>query len=265
MQNAVTLEYRGRTLRGMVHVPDGGNAPFPTVLIFHGFTGNKVDSHRIHVNFSRRLEKLGIASVRYDFLGSGESDGSFDEMTLSSEVGQAAAILKSVRSDSRFDTNCIAAAGHSMGGMVAALLCGDEAAKEGAIPPERMILIAPAGNMAELVSHERELPAVRSSAGEAYDHEGFPVGEAFLDELPGVMGGAAARVAGYRGPVLVVHGSRDEAVPPEAGRIVASWFSSRVRFEEILGADHGFSSVVHEDALFGTITAFLKSAPWFRE
>ena len=45
------------------------------------------------MSFSRLLARQGIASARFDFLGSGESDGEFQDMTLSGEIADAGAIL----------------------------------------------------------------------------------------------------------------------------------------------------------------------------
>lgn len=83
MQNAVELQSRGLTLRGMLHIPANISGKIPMVVIFHGFTGNKMEPHFILVKLSRLLETKGIASVRFDFAGSGESDGDFSEMTIS--------------------------------------------------------------------------------------------------------------------------------------------------------------------------------------
>jgi len=94
MQKAVEIiDQRGLTLRGMLHVPDGAVGKVPVVAIYHGFTGNKMEPHFIFVKLSRALEKKGIASVRFDFAGSGESDGDFIDMTISGEISDAKCIL----------------------------------------------------------------------------------------------------------------------------------------------------------------------------
>lgn len=66
MQKSVELTYGSRTLRGMMHVPDGTHGKAPMVVMFHGFTGNKVESHFIFVKLSRELEKVGIGSFRFE-------------------------------------------------------------------------------------------------------------------------------------------------------------------------------------------------------
>ncbi|KLU63127.1 hypothetical protein CEB3_c04770 [Peptococcaceae bacterium CEB3] len=60
----------------MEHFPtDMSDEEIPAVILFHGFTGTKLEPHRLLLKISHALEKLGFASFRFDFLGSGESDG----------------------------------------------------------------------------------------------------------------------------------------------------------------------------------------------
>ena len=125
MQKAVELKSQGLTLRGMLHMPDSATHKVPVVVIFHGFTGNKMEPHFIFVKLSRMLEKKGIASVRFDFGGSGESDGYFINMTLSGEIRDAHNILDYVKKLDGIDPERIGLVGLSMGGSVASALAGE--------------------------------------------------------------------------------------------------------------------------------------------
>src|ERR1700730_7492286 len=126
MQRAIELVYNGMTLRGMEHIPHASsNEKLPAVILFHGFTGNKLEPHRLFLKISRALEQLGFACFRFDFLGSGESDGNFEDMTVSKEISEGNAILDWVRSDPRIDKDKISLLGLSMGGLVASVIAGD--------------------------------------------------------------------------------------------------------------------------------------------
>ncbi|PKP55158.1 hypothetical protein CVT91_16415, partial [Candidatus Atribacteria bacterium HGW-Atribacteria-1] len=70
----VTLEVNDQKLRGMVHFPSG-RGPFPAVALFHGFGGQRMEPHFIFVKLSRLLAKNKIITARFDFRGSGESEG----------------------------------------------------------------------------------------------------------------------------------------------------------------------------------------------
>ena len=107
MQKAVELQSGELTLRGMLHIPEGITGKIHMVCIFHGFTGNKMEPHFIFVKLSRMLAAKGIASVRFDFGGSGESDGDFVDMTISKELAEAKLILDFAKSQDFVDTSKI--------------------------------------------------------------------------------------------------------------------------------------------------------------
>ena len=97
MERYVECVSRGLTLRGMLHVPDGREGKLPFVILFHGFCDDRNEINFVHTELSRRLCERGIASVRFDFAGSGESDGRFEDMTVSGEVADGMAILDYVK------------------------------------------------------------------------------------------------------------------------------------------------------------------------
>ena len=71
----------GHTLRGVATIPDGAGK-FPCVLLLHGFTGNACGYKNLNVILARALAEAGIACVRFDFYGNGESDGQFEDCTF---------------------------------------------------------------------------------------------------------------------------------------------------------------------------------------
>ena len=124
MERYVECESRGLTLRGMLHVPDQRPGKVPFVILFHGFCDDRNEINFVHTELSRRLCERGIASVRFDFAGSGDSDGRFEDMTVSGEVEDGLAILDYVKSLDFVDQSRIAIHGLSMGGCVASMVAG---------------------------------------------------------------------------------------------------------------------------------------------
>ena len=82
-------------LRGMMNRPK--QKKYPLVILLHGFTASRLGPCFAFVRLACELEKQGIGSMRFDFLGSGESDGDFKEMTYMSECKQAIYILEEVK------------------------------------------------------------------------------------------------------------------------------------------------------------------------
>ena len=68
-----------KLIRGDVRTPEG-DGPFPTVCFYHGFCVDRIGIMRLHELFARKCVENGIACVKFDFYGCGESDGDFSEM-----------------------------------------------------------------------------------------------------------------------------------------------------------------------------------------
>ncbi|MEA3485594.1 MAG: alpha/beta hydrolase, partial [Candidatus Aerophobetes bacterium] len=88
----VTLEVNSQKLRGMVHFPPE-RGPFPAVAVFHGCGGQRMEPHFIFVKLSRLLARNKIIAARFDFRGSGESEGEFEKMTIPQEVEDGMKIM----------------------------------------------------------------------------------------------------------------------------------------------------------------------------
>jgi len=74
---------KGFTLAGKIDFPLT-KAPYPFALFAHVFTGNKNLKGARHI--TRALNIAGIAVLRFDFTGLGESEGNFEDTNFSSNV-----------------------------------------------------------------------------------------------------------------------------------------------------------------------------------
>lgn len=235
-------------------MPTTEAGPRPAVILLHGFTANKLQEHRMFLKLCRRLEDMGIASFRYDFLGSGESDGDFTDMTVSREVEEAKAIVTSVKGDPRVDANRITLLGLSMGGLVAGIVAGDCA---DAIL--NLVLIAPAGTMYERMMAGPLGDMVRSGnwIPEAADAWGNLFSREFVTDL--ATQDAFGRARSFGGDVLIVHGTKDESVPFQvAHQYQTASFAGRATLHFVENADHTFNQYAWESELIQTVCDFLQ-------
>lgn len=252
MQKAVEIESRGLTLRGILHIPEGMSGKVPMVPIFHGFTGNKMEPHFIFVKLSRMLEKRGIASVRFDFGGSGESDGDFVDMTISKELEDAKNILEYVKTLDFIDVNRIGIVGLSMGGAVASMLAGD--CRDDI---KSLCLWAPAGNMGDLVMdtvEKENMENVRKSG--YYDLGGLLLGTDFIDDMISVD--IYEKAAAFDKNVLLLHGDKDMTVPLNASERYLEKYESKAVLHVIEGADHTFNRKNWEDEVLEYTLGFFE-------
>jgi alpha/beta superfamily hydrolase len=63
------------------------------VILCHGFTGHKIEHSRLFVLTARALQKAGLNALRFDFWGSGDSSGDFNEISPNSQIRDALDVL----------------------------------------------------------------------------------------------------------------------------------------------------------------------------
>lgn len=119
-RESVVLTNQGQKIFGILHLPKGVHRP-PCVLFCHGLGGHKTGRYRVYVDLAEALVKAKIAVFRFDFRGSGDSEGSFSEMTLKGEVSDALVALEYLKQEERIDTERLGVFGRSLGGAVAIL------------------------------------------------------------------------------------------------------------------------------------------------
>jgi len=242
------------TLRGMLHLPQG-RRPFPAVMLCHGFSGHRIEAHFLFVTIARRLARAGVAALRFDFAGSGESDGEFADMTVSREVDDAAAALEFLRRHPAVSPDRIGAAGLSLGGAVAALLAGRRGADLRAVA-----LISAVAEPARILSFIRTGKfEVQLAQRDYIDWDGLMVRRAFLQDLERLT--PAEAIAAWPGPLLVVHGSEDATIPPSEAytyRQRRADADTPTRFEIVRGADHTYNSLEHTERLCELLEGFFR-------
>lgn len=222
----------------MLHRPRGRGRR-PAVVFLHGFTATNTESHRLFVEASRRLAGLGLASLRFDFRGSGNSAGSFAEVTISSEVADARAALRWLRRQPGIDPARTAVVGMSLGGLVAAhLLAGDRSLRAGvlwnpvAFPRERRDTWMTLDHLRQLRRHG------------VIDWGGWPVGRALYRELGACR--PIRQLVRATCPVRIIQAGDDQTTPPAGAQAYAEAMQKAGRLCDlklIEGADHIFSSL----------------------
>ena len=195
----------GLKLNIQIDRPENGDKKCPLVIIFHGFTGHMEERHIVAV--SKALNDIGCATLRVDMYGHGKSGGAFKDHTLFKWLTNALTVFDYSR---EMDwVSGLYLCGHSQGGLTAMLAAGMEHERiKGLIP------LSPAAMIPDSAREGRIL-------GTDFDPCHIP--ELIRSDYGWELGGNYLRVAqmihvedaieSYRGPVLLVHGEEDEAVP----------------------------------------------------
>ncbi|HEY1771915.1 MAG TPA: alpha/beta fold hydrolase [Gammaproteobacteria bacterium] len=191
----------GQMLAGRLDLPPNGT-PRAYALYAHCFTCGK--DVRSAVNIGRALAREGIAMLRFDFTGLGESKGDFADTTFSSNVADLKAAAKFLAEKYQAPKILI---GHSLGGT--AVL---EAAHD--IPSS--VAVATIGapsdpeHVAMLLGPAREKIEEEGEATVTLVGREFRFKKSFLDDLK--MRPWADNLRGLRKALLVFHSPVDKTV-----------------------------------------------------
>ena len=241
---------RSKTLRGVLHLPAGAlKQPAPGVVLLHGFTGDRMESHWMFVKCSRALVEAGIAALRFDFYGSGESDGEFREMTLSGEMADARAAVAFMQRQSGIDGERLGLLGLSLGGAVAAAVAASVEAKA-------VVLWSAVAHTARLRQLLRQSARKIPGKAGAWEYKAHEINPRLEEEILKVD--PIRHLARYQGPTLIIHPENDEAIPVSHARDFFRASGAEVKELAIIaGADHVYTSVPWEQEVIA------RTALWF--
>ena len=251
---SITYPSRDVQIPATVVIPDG-DGPFPMVVLAHGHGGSK-DENIGFGAIADALKAEGIASIRMDFPGCGESTESFQLNTLTNmkqDVLNAVAYLTSTYA---IDTAKVGLFGYSMGGRVALELLG-----ENDYPFAAVALLAPTNSTEDLkklfggADNWETLKATAEANGYAdfttiYGQQQQLSKEWFAD-LDKVADPAAAAAAAYTGPALVIYAKDDEAVSPSVSAGVAATLLAEV--VQATGDSHSYGFYSDKTDVLNTV------------
>lgn len=229
MQQEQRVEFEGaegNRLIGRLHVPL--TAPRACALFAHCFTCSK--DLRGAYRVSEALAKRGIATLRFDFTGIGESEGDFADTNFSSNVEDLVSAAGWLRKNYSPPGILV---GHSLGG--AAVI-----AAAGHIEETRAVATIGAPfhpeHVADLVRSERERIEQEGRAEVEIAGRRFLIKRQFLEDLESQSQTDAIRA--LRRALLVMHSPQDEVVAIDNARRIYEDALHPKSFVSLDGADH---------------------------
>lgn len=246
MEVSFSIRRENGVLRGIAHLPEAENCP--CLVLCHGLTG---DAHeRPLIRIARALEKAKIACIRYDCMGSGDSDGESAQASVTTEVEDTLAVIDYARGLPQVDPDRIAVGGHSLGGLVAIL-----AAQSGKVGS--MVLLSPAlscyHELIALLTGET-LKSFRETG--ALDLGGFKVSKAMVDELSDIDGYRIACELNL--PTLLIHGELDGESPVYHSVRLKEKLGQRAELHIVANAHHCYETSAAQAEVARRVTEFLQ-------
>ncbi|MCM8762526.1 MAG: alpha/beta hydrolase [Candidatus Omnitrophica bacterium] len=241
-------------LSGILHIPDKGKKPYPGVIMFHGFTGHKSESHFLFTKIARNLLYKGISTFRFDFMGSGDSEGKFEDMTLNTEIQNGKDAMDFVITEKIFDKRRLGIIGLSMGAVIASYVAVEYKTKA-------LVLLSPLA-YPELIEKKlltRKLKRILQEKGRIYPPGlGHYLGKKFFRSLHIVKPLEQARQ--FTGNVLLVHTKDDATISVEHSLAYFEAFHNRAVLPRLLILEEGghtFTTEFSEKTVIEETSSFL--------
>lgn len=219
----------------------------PLVLIFHGLTGHMEEVHIAGV--AQQVNNIGYASLRAEMYGHGQTTGKFEDHTLLKWISNGLKVIDYAR-NLDFVTD-LYITGHSQGGLLTIILAGMKPDLFKAVMPLSPALVITDG------AHKGNL------LGMEFDPDHIPE---TIGMGPFVLKGnyiAAAQLLHpeecmhrYHGPVLIIQGDEDMAVPAQYSIDAAREYDN-CTLKIIRGSDHGYTG--HLEEVYADIIEFLRT------
>jgi esterase/lipase len=201
------------------------------VIIVHGYASSKNGANNKWI--LNALNEAGINSFRFDLSGSGESEGKFEEQTISKAILDTKSAIEFIKSKGFEKINLL---GESSGGMtcIGASLNNKEINK--------LILIAPSMDFVYQRMRKFGEKGIKDWEEKGYliyeKHDGTKLRvdySFFEDAKQNIMTNKASEL---EMSVLMIYGSKDETIPTENCRKFAQGLKETDKIIELEGAEH---------------------------
>ncbi len=234
------------------------DTPVPAVLMLHGFASSRDEVGNMYKNLAAELADRGIASLRIDFRGWGESAGNMADTTVSGQVEDAAAAYTYLSGLDGIDAARIGVLGFSLGGSITVYSAGENPSWY-----KSMALWSTFGDLHDTFLDElgQDNFDTAAAAGSVTIDLGFrtvTLNDTFFTSLNDYD--YKTEFANYRGAVLVVAGSADGSAA------YLDWYRDHAMGDLkasflVEGADHIYD-VLTDDATHSN-AVIQKTADWF--
>ncbi len=241
-ETPVAFRSQGKQLIGIWHHGQSKKL----VLLCHGFTGNKVEGKRIFVEAARVFAEEGIDAFRFDFFGSGDSEGEFADSSMTINLANLNDAFVWVR-DKGYEA--IAVLGLSMGGATAVLAAAQ-------LPIHAVVTWSAVPDMKKLFSSLMPNWQNQADSTQILEYEGWLIKQNFwLDALQYDIQQAFRAIAL---PKLVIQGTADSPVFLDGFQTFRETALPPADFMEIPGGGHTFPSPAHRRQVIRQTLIWLK-------
>ena len=208
----------------------------PTVLILHALTGNKENRT---INFlAKNLPEHGFDTIQFDLSGHGESEGRMENASIAKQLEDINAVLRQV---TQVKTNRIIIVGNSFSVITALAFAKNNESVAG------LILLSGRANYLKYIENLEKIDDKYKLTEDVF------VDESFIEDYKKYN--PVENIKFFKGPVLIIHGEKDEVIPKEDAELFYASAKSKKDIFLIPGAGHRYSE--QKDKVLDKIIEFL--------
>lgn len=246
MEKNITIKRDGLNLAAKISVPD--NDKFNLAILAYGFVGSMDPAvNDLLPVLAEKLQAKGLATLRFDFNGHGQSDGPLDNMSIYNELEDYHAVLEYALKLDGVDK--IYLIGHSQGGVVSSMMAGFYKDKI-----DKLVIMSSAATLVEDAK-------MGVCWDQTYDPDHVPAKVDFGKFKLNDWYFRTAKFINmyevaheYQGPTLILHGEKDQAVNNFASVRYHSVMKNS-EFHLIPDSDHGLHT--NRDMVYNYVVDFL--------
>lgn len=230
---------------------------FPAVIMLHGNGSTRHEAGNAYDYTAPEMAKAGIATIRFDYIGNGDSTGDYIDFTYDKGIADAMMCYDYLSTLSNIDMEHIGIMGWSQGGRLALLTAGRN---------DVFTSVLTWAGAFDQKGNEEEQYAIAKEKGY------YEVTYSWRDPLkqsPAYYENAMAidynaEVAAIKAPILAINGTEDTTVLPEvAQKIIDASTNPDSRVLLLDGADHTFCVFTGDTTILETLTQ--DTINWFNE
>lgn len=235
-EESITIKNGDYDIPAIVTLPtDIEDKNVPLVIMCHGTASNKDEAGDGYKMYAPKLAESGIASIRFDFIGTGDSKVDYSEYNFTTAVNDVTRVIEYAHNLKSIDNKNIGIMGWSQGGSIAMLAAGENS------DIKSIVTWAGAENDCLLDLGNYEEAKANGYAVVEFDwRDSLNFGLQWHEDVRNIDILEALKKS--KAPILALNGSADNVVPPKTTDLIIEASNNETSKESIIdGADHTFN------------------------
>lgn len=255
----ITIDAGDHQIPATLTVPVGAEGEkFPAVVMLHGNGSTRHEAGNAYDYAALAMAKAGIATIRFDYIGNGDSTSDYIDFTYDKGVEDAMKCYEYLKTLATIDMDHVGVMGWSQGGRLALLTAARN---------EVFTSVLTWAGAYDQKGNEAEQYAIAKENGYyevTYDwREPLKQSPAYYECAMSID--YPAEVAKIKVPLLAINGKADTTVVPETAQKIVDAAVNSPDAEVLLldGADHTFCVFSNDDTVLKTLVQ--DTIDWFKK